>query len=196
MRIDRKVLAALAAAGVLAVAGCGGDDDESGSGPGNEVDQAFAAEMVGHHEAAIDMAKLAERRAEHPEIEILASNIERTQGEEIEELGGLGQDVGAPESTAEHSGEGHEGGGSPALGLSAEEMGLEHDIPALREADPFDREFIDQMIPHHEGAIAMARVQAERGSSAELKDLAERIIEAQTKEIRDMRAWREDWYGS
>ena len=61
---------------------------------------------------------------------------------------------------------------------------------------PFDRQFIDMMVPHHEGAIAMARVAEARGQHAEIKELAAAIVAAQDAEIRRMKAWRKAWYGS
>src|SRR3989344_9327395 len=59
-----------------------------------------------------------------------------------------------------------------------------------------DQHFIAQMIPHHEGAIAMAKVALERSKRPEMLSLAGDIIEAQQKEIDDMRVWDQEWYGS
>lgn len=58
-----------------------------------------------------------------------------------------------------------------------------------------DRHFIEQMIPHHEGAIEMARLALEKGKHPEIKSLAQAIIEAQQKEIDDMKGWYKSWYG-
>ncbi len=58
----------------------------------------------------------------------------------------------------------------------------------------FDQAFIDQMIIHHEGAIEMAEAALENAERQEIKDLAKAIIEAQTKEIEQMKTWRTDWY--
>src|SRR3989338_372909 len=57
-----------------------------------------------------------------------------------------------------------------------------------------DRHFIEEMIPHHEGAIAMAKLALERSKRPEMLSLADGIIEAQTREINDMKAWYEEWF--
>jgi uncharacterized protein (DUF305 family) len=61
---------------------------------------------------------------------------------------------------------------------------------------PFDRAFIDVMVPHHESAIEMAREAKAAGlSQAELVAIADRIVVTQQREIDQMLAWREEWFG-
>src|SRR3989344_2096979 len=63
-------------------------------------------------------------------------------------------------------------------------------------AQNIDQHFIVQMIPHHEGAIEMAKVALERSKRPEMLSLANGIIEAQQKEINDMTSWYQTWFGS
>ena len=82
------------------------------------------------------------------------------------------------------------------MGMSRADMGMSGDMSALRNSKQFDKAFIDQMIPHHQGAVRMARKELAAGKDADLKKLAKAIIKAQTAEITQMRAWRMQWYGT
>ena len=61
------------------------------------------------------------------------------------------------------------------------------------DADYEDR-FIDMMIPHHEGAIMMAKDAMQKTQRPELRKLAAEIIASQEKEIELMKKWRSEWY--
>ncbi|OGC88124.1 hypothetical protein A2419_01485 [Candidatus Adlerbacteria bacterium RIFOXYC1_FULL_48_26] len=63
-------------------------------------------------------------------------------------------------------------------------------------AGTIDKHFIEQMIPHHEGAIAMANLALQKAKHPEIKTLATAIIAAQTKEIQSMNGWYQDWFGT
>lgn len=59
-----------------------------------------------------------------------------------------------------------------------------------------EREFITEMIPHHQEAVDTAKeVIARGGTTPEIKNLALQIVAAQEKEIADMKMWYETWYG-
>lgn len=178
-------IALLVVATALVAAGCGDDDDDTAAG--TETDGAFIAEMTTHHEAAIEMAAIAQERAEHKEVRELADAIVAAQGEEIQAMGVMHERMfGEPLQGADHG----------TLGMPAHEMGMDMDPMHLEDAEPFDRAFIDAMIPHHQGAIRMARVELELGEDPQLQDLAQAITEAQSREIDEMNAWRERWYGA
>jgi uncharacterized protein (DUF305 family) len=174
--------AVLALLVMLLLAACGDEEAADGTA-GNGIDRAFVAEMVPHHEGAVEMAKIAQERGERPEIKQLAAAIIKTQNAEIQTLDGLAarlDDAGVEEGD---------------LGVPEDEMGMSHDASMLETARPFDRGFIDMMIPHHQGAIRMARVEIAEGENPDAKRLAEAIVQAQTKEIDEMNMWRVDWYG-
>src|SRR3989338_4689779 len=83
------------------------------------------------------------------------------------------------------------GGGSGYFGM----MGSNRSTDSIQATGTMDKHFIEQMIPHHEGAIAMATLALTKATRPEIKTLAGAIIEAQNKEIEDMRSWYKGWFG-
>jgi uncharacterized protein (DUF305 family) len=71
---------------------------------------------------------------------------------------------------------------------------MDHSMHMNHSDSPFDAQFIDGMIVHHQGAIEMANEVLAQSERPELRAMAEAIIAAQTQEIDQMRAWRADWY--
>jgi uncharacterized protein (DUF305 family) len=150
---------------------------------GKYSDEAFIDAMVPHHQGAIAMANVALENAEHEEIKELSRNIVSTQHAEIEELKAIKkQEFGTSEVPMEMSSK------------QMRDMGMMMDPQALAEENPFDRAFIDAMIPHHRSAIEMAKVAKKRSENARIKELAGNIVSAQKGEIEQMRHWREQWY--
>ena len=167
---------------VLAACSTGNTNGMNHSGNnGAAYDQNFIDGMVPHHQAAVEMAKVAQTKAEHAELKTLASAIIAAQDGEIAQMKGwrkawYGSDQIAP-------------------GMGGHQMGgMDTDLAAFGNAQPFDRAFIDAMLPHHESAVMMAKEAQTKAEHQEIKDLAGRIIASQQQEINQMKGWRTQWY--
>lgn len=194
--------AALAAVALLAAvaAGCGSSSKSSdASTKANATDRAFVKQMIPHHEMAIEMARSAKNEGQHPQIKTLADQIITAQMREIAEMTPIAKRLGAtPEKMSmdmgEDMGAGMEGD-AKALNLTPDQMGMSMDMSSLEGAKPFDRAFVDMMIPHHQGAIRMARAELAAGRDPQLQKIAKAIVGEQADEIAKMNAWRSAWYG-
>lgn len=83
------------------------------------------------------------------------------------------------------------------MGMDDDAMGMSmNDMAAMLEGktgDAFDAAFIEGMIPHHQGAIDMARAALQSAQHEEIKTMAREIITAQQREIEQMRQWQQTW---
>ncbi|MFD8009205.1 DUF305 domain-containing protein [Streptomyces sp. NPDC058955] len=203
MRTNRKRttrtlgLAGAVTAAALLLAACGNDDTMSGmdhggatasataSGPSsvapsaagsfNDADVMFAQMMIPHHEQALEMAKLADGRAEDDGIKKIVAAVEKAQDPEIQKMKAWLKGWGKPES----AGMGHAMAGM----MSEQDM---KNLAAVKGKD-FDRTFAELMIAHHEGAVEMAKDEQKNGANAEAKALADEVVRAQTAEITELR---------
>jgi uncharacterized protein (DUF305 family) len=179
-KLARLIFVALTAGAISLVAsGCGGDGGASANG----TDKAFASEMISHHEGTIEIGRLAEARAGRPRLRLLARRIVTSRRAEIEVLRFIKSEL---QKSDVPPGE---------LGLSEEQMAQQGDEHRLRDADDFDRAFLEIMIALHGGAINIAAVELRNGRDSRSKELARSIIDTQEREIRQMEGWFADWYG-
>ncbi|KOG35134.1 MULTISPECIES: DUF305 domain-containing protein [Streptomyces] len=205
-RTARKfaLLGATATAGLL-LSACGTDDPMSGmdhggtsatatatasasasgtaqaGAPGafNDADVMFAQMMIPHHEQALEMAELADGRAEDPEVKRLVAAVKGAQDPEIAKMRAWLKGWGKPESAGHGSGSGHGMSGM----MSEQDM---KDLAAVK-GKAFDRKFAELMIAHHEGAVAMAEDERKDGGNTAAKALADDVVRTQSEEIAALR---------
>lgn len=161
-----------------------------GSADAGVVERMFIQEMVPHHQDAIDMADLAIENAEHPELRELARDIKRTQTDENEQMRSWYRDWFG--ETLEPGDSGGMMGGRGGMGGM---MGGDVDLDELEDADPFDKEFIEQMIPHHQMAVMMAGMAGSASGREDFRQFTGDIVDVQREEIERMSDWYDEWYG-
>lgn len=161
---------------------------------GSATDVAFAQSMIPHHQQAVEMADLAlaPQADASPQVRQLAEQIKAAQDPEIQQMTGWLQGWGAPTAMPgassapgmqgmDHSG--HDMGGMSVSGMMTDEQ-----MQALRAASgqEFDDMWLQMMIEHHQGAIAMAEQVKGGAGDPQVAALADQIIAAQQQEIATM----------
>ncbi|HWJ81697.1 MAG TPA: DUF305 domain-containing protein [Nocardioides sp.] len=189
-KATRRLVAAVAVAGLsLTVAACGDDttthdaSSERTASNGdvlNDADVAFATAMIPHHAEALSMVDLTQGRPLSPAVRRLAVQIREAQAPEIEQM--------VDWLTA---------WGEPVPATMRDHVHGDHpdDQMAELESAPdgsFEDVWLQAMIEHHEGAVAMAHDEQEDGTFGPAVDLAGSIVTSQQDEIDRMQALLED----
>lgn len=139
----------------------------------NAGDQAFIDGMVPHHEMALMMADDALDKASHTELRTFATKVKEDQNREITQMKAYRQQWFGSSAT-------------PPMDHSQMMM-----MPASLS---YDKDWSEQMIKHHQDAIDMAKQALTAASRPELKQMAQAIIDAQTKEQTQLRGYINAWY--
>ncbi len=179
MRVNRLKLV-LAAAVLLMAAGCG-----TRTRPAVPYDLQFIDAMVAHHQGAIAMAQPADSNALHPELKDFARKVMEDQSREVAQMTQWRDQwfPGRAKTTNIYD--------MPGMSRTMMDISPMH-MEKLTGA-AFDRMFVDMMIPHHEGAVTMARDALAKSQRQEVRALAQQIIDAQQGEIEMLKRWTEEW---
>jgi len=204
MRARPLALAATGLALTAALTACGSAMDASTtSGTGGSgfsatsstsaaaADIAFAQLMIPHHRQAVEMADLALEYGSSTEVVQLANQIKAAQDPEIEQMTRWLQDWGAPLAMP-----GSDDSGMPGMDHSGMDMGgvgmagimSDEDMASLAEARvaDFDAMWLQMMIAHHQGALAMAEDVLATTDDPQVTALANAVVQGQQAEIDTM----------
>lgn len=139
-------------------------------------DNDFAALMKVHHMGALEMAQAEIARGTDAEMKAMAQKMVDEQQREIAEL-----------NTFLSGHEAHGGGDAFYKEVMSQMNNMKMDMD---HSGSIDKQFAQMMIPHHQGAIDMARAYLKAGAHEEkLKTMANKLIADQQKEIQQLQAW-------
>ncbi len=134
----------------------------------------FANMMTEHHQGAIDMSEIEVKEGSDTQMKDMAQRIITAQKSEIAKLREF---VQAHPMTAQQ----------PMAGASMQAM---HDqMKSMPMSGMVDQDFASMMIAHHQGAVTMAQEELTKGKHAELKKMAQMMIDDQQREIAEFQAW-------
>lgn len=142
-------------------------------------DLQFIDTMTEHHRSAITMAKMAVEKTQNAELKTFAQKIISGQNTENAQMKDWREKWFA---------------GKP-LAINMKMAGMTQSMPEMKKLETatgkdFDLAFLDAMIPHHAGAVTMAKEALDRAERPEIKTMANQIIKAQEAEIKRMQAWK------
>jgi uncharacterized protein (DUF305 family) len=155
------------------------------------VDLRFIDAMTPHHQGAVVMAKEALQKSKRPEILKLAQDIIKAQDREIAQMKQWRKTWYAKEGDTPMAWSADMGHMMAMSASQKQGMMMSQNLGAADAG--FDLRFIDAMIPHHEGALVMAKEILGKSKRPEIKKLAQDILTSQQIEIKQMKDWKKAW---
>jgi uncharacterized protein (DUF305 family) len=155
---------------------------------GRELEVTFLAEIIPHHQAAIEMAELQLERGTSPDIRTHAENIIANQQHQIDQFTrwlehwyGLSPEEARDEAPEEARQE--------MAALEEETQAMIEELEAVPAGEDFDVAFVQKMIPHHQGGIVEFLEPQSRAIHPELRVASAAGITTQQAQVADFRTW-------
>ena len=138
----------------------------------------FATMMIAHHVGAVEMSELLLEKGKDPILKSFAEEVIAAQNTEIEQMKNF-------QNTREIS-----------TDYEKFQQALNQSMAAMMDKnievhDDIDKDYAQQMIPHHKSAVEMAEVYLKFGKQPELLKLSKSIVTEQNKEIAELEMWLE-----
>lgn len=136
----------------------------------------FATMMITHHVGAVEMSELLLEKGKDPILKSFAEEVIAAQNTEIEQMKNF-------QNTREIS-----------TDYEKFQQALNQSMAAMMDKnikvhDDIDKDYAQQMIPHHKSAVEMAEVYLKFGKQPELLKLSKSIVAEQNKEIAELEMW-------
>ena len=153
-------------------------DNMSGMKMSGDFDMDFANMMIEHHQGAIDMSEQEFKSGKDDGIKEIAKRIITNQTDEqaklrdiVKNLKPMKMDMGKHDE------------------LTKEMEAMKAERNNIKMSGNIDKDFAMMMISHHESAVKMAKAELSHGMNTELKKIAQKEINDQTKEISEFKSW-------
>ena len=156
-------------------------------------DKWFLDNMIPHHQQAVMMSRMLIMHSQRSEMKTLGNDIIQAQLQEIGQMQDWRTQWFNTQPLATHPGMMRD----MTEMMKMEQSGMMKMMPgqmsSMMKMD-VDLWFLDNMIPHHQGAIDMANMALKNSEHQEIITLAQSIITSQQKEISMMQQWKAAWY--
>lgn len=136
----------------------------------------YATMMIAHHIGAVEMSDLLLKKGKDPVLKSFAQKVIAAQNKEIEQMRNFS-------NTREIS-----------VDSDKFQQALNQSMAAMMDKnikihDDIDKDYAQQMIPHHKSAVDMAEVYLKFGKQPDLLALSKSIVTEQNKEIAELEMW-------
>ncbi|MBU4539270.1 MAG: DUF305 domain-containing protein [Weeksellaceae bacterium] len=151
-------------------------DEMHSNKPSGNNDADFAKMMIEHHKGSVKMSELLLEKGKNDELKAFGRKVIAAQNQEIMLMEKFinEKEVSADSETFQKE-----------LSQSMSAM-MNREIKIY---DNIDKDYAEQMIPHHQSAVDMAKVYLKYGKQKELLNLCREIVETQTAEILQLQLW-------
>ena len=146
-----------------------------------DFDYDFANMMMAHHEGAIAASEVEVAKGTDAQVKGWAQKIIDAQKNEIMQLQDFLKNYKTPEQKTENAKAHSE--------LHETNEKMQEDMKKMQMSGNMDKDFVTMMIMHHQAAVDMAKDELSHGKNADLKKMAQKMIDDQIKEVSDFQGW-------